>query len=156
MTLEWAATIFYLSTGTFGGELSGAQLRSILQFLHVSVSPAQFEVLHHLFRKAGHVTEYAIFALFLYHCFLKSNRTFWQASAAKWSVMTAGMYSLTDEFHQRFVPGRGPSLYDCGLDTLAALLAVLAVLVWTRAFRPSRPPLPPVAPKPVVSGDAAV
>lgn len=141
--MVWAATIFYLSTGTFGGAMSGALLRCILQFIHVTVSPAQFATIHHLFRKAGHVTEYSIFSLFLYHCYLKSNRTFWLAKAAGGAVLTAGVYSLTDEFHQSFVPGRGPSLYDCGLDTLAAFLAVLGIYAWTRAFPPKQGPLSP-------------
>jgi VanZ family protein len=37
----------------------------------------------------------------------------------------AGAYSLTDEFHQTFVPGRGPSLIDCGIDTTGAALGAL-------------------------------
>ena len=91
------------------------------------MSPATFDILHHLFRKSGHVTEYAIFSLFLYHCLLKSNRTVWRPRIAAWSILIAGAYSLTDEFHQSFVPGRGPSLWDCGLDTTAAALGMFMI-----------------------------
>jgi len=47
---------------------------------------------------------------------------------AAWCVLAAGLYSLTDEFHQIFVPGRHASLLDCGLDTLGASVAMLAPL----------------------------
>jgi VanZ family protein len=47
-------------------------------------------------------------------------------------VLLAGLYSLTDEFHQRFVPGRGPSIVDCGFDTIGAMLGML-IVYFTRA-----------------------
>ncbi len=43
------------------------------------------------------------------------------------AVLIAGLYSLTDEFHQTMVPGRGPSLRDCGIDTFGAALGILAL-----------------------------
>jgi VanZ family protein len=131
-TLAWAGTIFLFSTGTFVGSFTEMLLQYILHFLHLRVTLPTFLLLHHLFRKAGHVTEYFIFGMFLYHCFLNSNRTEWRARTAVWAVMGAGLYSLTDELHQRFVPGRGPSLRDCGIDTMGAALAMLFIFIWTR------------------------
>jgi len=91
----------------------------------VSVSPATFELLHHLMRKSAHMTEYAIFAMLLYGSRRVSNPFDWRPWRALTCVAIAAAYSLTDEFHQIFVPGRGPSLWDCGLDTLGATLAML-------------------------------
>jgi len=41
--------------------------------------------------------------------------------------MTAG--SL-DEFHQRFVPSRGPSVHDILIDTIGAIFFQLAIALW--------------------------
>lgn len=134
ITLAWAATIFLLSTGTYAGSFSEMLLRYILNFLHFTVTLQTFLVLHHVFRKLAHLTEYGIFGMLLYHCFLNSNQTEWRAKTAAWAVLVAGLYSLTDEFHQIFVPGRGPALTDCGIDTTGATLAMLVIFVWTRVF----------------------
>ena len=40
------------------------------------------------------------------------------------AVSLAVLYSLTDEFHQAFVPGRTPSLMDLGVDAVGAVLGV--------------------------------
>ncbi|OGS19226.1 MAG: hypothetical protein A2219_08140 [Elusimicrobia bacterium RIFOXYA2_FULL_50_26] len=68
-------------------------------------------------RKLAHLTEYAVL-------FLLSRRamagTYPQAqpqpvfSAA---IIFSIFYAATDEFHQSFVPGRGPSVIDVGIDT---------------------------------------
>jgi VanZ family protein len=141
ITLVWATLIFKLSTDTFASSLSALLLRDFLDLLRVTVTPAAFDTLHHLFRKTAHVTEYAIFSMLLYHCLLSSNRTVWRTKVAVWSVLIAGAYSLTDEFHQLFVPGRTASLWDCGIDTAGALVGMLVVLAWTRFFARREPVL---------------
>ncbi|MNL79991.1 VanZ like family protein [compost metagenome] len=45
-----------------------------------------------------------------------------------WAAATA--YAATDEWHQAFVPGRGPALTDVGIDSLGAATALLAA--WLR------------------------
>lgn len=125
VALAWAGLIFYLSTGTFGGSFTTSLLIEILEFLRISVAPATFGLLHHLMRKSAHVTEYAVFAMLIYGSAEDSRPFDWRPRRALLSVVIAGVYSLTDEFHQRFVPGRGPSLVDCGIDTVGATLGVL-------------------------------
>jgi VanZ family protein len=142
ITLVWAAVIFLMSTGTYGGSFTAMLVWDILGFLHLSVTLETFHLIHHLVRKMGHLTEYGIFGIFLYHCFLNSNRTEWRPKAAFLAIMAAGLYSLTDEFHQIFVPGRGPALTDCGIDTMGATLAMLIVFMWSRLYT-SRHPLTP-------------
>jgi VanZ family protein len=139
ITLAWAILIFDLSTSAFGGALSAWLLREMLSLAHLSISDTTFAMLHFLLRKLAHCTEYAVFSLLLYHCILNSNRTEWRARAAAWSVLIAGLYSLTDEFHQLFVPGRGASLMDCGIDTTGAVIGMLVILVWTRFIQTGFP-----------------
>jgi len=121
----WAALIFYLSTAGFGGSFTEWLLGQVFTFLHISVSPVTFELVHHLMRKSAHMTEYAIFGMLLYGSSRHKRPFDWHPRRALICVAIAAAYSLTDEFHQRFVPGRGPSLWDCGIDTIGATLGVL-------------------------------
>ncbi|HEV2495783.1 MAG TPA: VanZ family protein [Terriglobia bacterium] len=127
--VAWAGLIFYLSTGTFGGSLTASLLSQILSFLHANVSPSTFEALHHVFRKSAHLTEYAIFAILMYGSRRDEHPFDWRARRALACLVMASAYSLTDEFHQIFVPGRGPSLVDCGIDTVGAGLGLLLFYV---------------------------
>jgi hypothetical protein len=47
------------------------------------------------------------------------------------AVVAAG-YSLTDELHQLFVPGRTSSVFDSGLDALGAILGMAALYAYVR------------------------
>ena len=127
VTLAWAAEIFYLSTSTFSGGFSQTLLAQLLDSLHLSVSPDTLDVLDTIVRKFAHLTEYAILALLLYGCFGGKDGFRWQLRVASWCVVAAAAYSLTDELHQVFSPGRHPSLIDCGIDTIGAAIAMLLV-----------------------------
>jgi VanZ family protein len=52
------------------------------------------------------------------------------------SGRASGSYSLTDEFHQLFVPGRHASLFDCLIDTMGALMGLLLLSTVLVALRP--------------------
>lgn len=125
MTVAWAALIFFLSTRTFAPDFSRGLLGWMLQLLHLRVSSGTFNLFHALLRKSAHLTEYAIFALLLYGFPHDKRPGLWQPRRAAFCIAIAAAYSLTDEFHQLFVPGRHASLGDCGLDTIGATLAML-------------------------------
>lgn len=126
-TLAWAAEIFYLSTPTFKGSLSQSLLTQLLNSLQLSVAPDTLDILDSIVRKLAHLTEYAIFGLLLYGCFGRKDRFRWRPRLASWCVVAASAYSLTDELHQVFSPGRHASLIDCGIDTTGAAIAMLLV-----------------------------
>jgi VanZ family protein len=128
----WAGVIFYMSTRNFGASFSNHILADVLGFFHLEVSHHAFHLLATGFRKLGHFTEYGIFAIFLYHALGDENRSAWNSRKALACILLAGLYSLTDEFHQRFVPGRGPSIVDCGFDTLGATLGILVVYLLSK------------------------
>jgi VanZ family protein len=127
-----------MSTRTFGSSFSARLLADALALLHVQVSSHIFDLLNFLFRKCGHFTEYGIFAIFLYRAVSDRPRRAWQPRIALTCILLAGLYSLTDEFHQRFVPGRGPSIVDCGYDTLGAALGMLILYLWRSRSRVQR------------------
>ena len=61
-------------------------------------------------------------------CFLLALPPDWRTcrprAAAVCTVLFCLAYGLSDEFHQRFVPGRFPGVDDLVFDTLGGLLAV--------------------------------
>jgi VanZ family protein len=125
LTLAWAGLIFYLSSQTFGADFSKIVLADGLRLVHLDVSPGTFAFLHVLLRKLAHLTEYAIFALLLYGTPGKGKQMLWRPQRALACILLAAAYSLTDEFHQLYVPGRHASLLDCGVDTMGASIAML-------------------------------
>ncbi len=134
LTFIWAAAIYVFSTESFGSSLTAFLLEHVLSWLHITVSPRTYLTLHFLLRKLAHVTEYGIFSLLLYGSFASASRVEWHARTALWTVFVASLYSLTDEFHQSFVPGRGASLLDCGIDTAGAALGMLGLYGRERLF----------------------
>ncbi len=124
-TVTWAGLIFFLSTRTFNPDFSQGLLGWALATLHIRLSLGTFDHLHMLLRKSAHLTEYAIFALLLYGFPHDRRPGVWQPRRAVICIAIAAAYSLTDEFHQLFVPGRHGSLSDCGIDTIGATLAML-------------------------------
>jgi VanZ family protein len=125
ITLAWAGNISFLSTGSYGGSVTGWLLREILSLGHIHLPAPTFEIAHFLVRKLAHCTEYGMFALFLYHSFTFRQPESWNTRSAVSAVIVAGLFSLTDEYHQSFVPGRTASIKDCGFDTFGALVAMV-------------------------------
>lgn len=78
--------------------------------------------------KTGHFVGYAILgACVLYG--LASAR--WAGVTARhgWQALAvSSIYGASDEFHQRFVPGRSPDVNDWIADTLGAAAAIVVLL----------------------------
>ena len=115
-TTAWAGLIFYLSTQKFGSSFSEGLLKEALGSVHWHVSAYTFEILHLLIRKLAHLTEYGILGLLLYGSLEWEPQMSWNFRRMVLALLIVAAYSLTDEFHQLFVPGRGASLVDCGID----------------------------------------
>ena len=74
-------------------------------------------------RKAAHMTEYAVLTLLVAFGFYVNGfrRKCWLMVGFIFCVL----YAATDEFHQSFVGGRGPSVRDVGIDSLGVLIATI-------------------------------
>ena len=132
--LGWAGVIICLSTERFGTGLSFGIESSLLNLLHIGLSADTFQTLHAVSRKLAHLIEYGVFCFLIYRSLGNQYRICWRPQLALWSVLAAAAYSLTDEFHQLFVPGRGASLVDCALDTVGAAIAMSLVYAYSRAW----------------------
>ena len=120
----WALVIFHLSTSAYGPGLSGRLLAGALSLLHLAIPVPRLEVLNHFARKAAHLGEYAVLAVLL--CAASEEQPLqWRPQRVLACFLVVLAYSLTDEFHQRFVPGRNASLADCGIDSIGGAMGVL-------------------------------
>ena len=86
-------------------------------------------------RKLAHMTEYFILAVCIsFPLFVYGLRGFWL-------LLIAGLFCVgfacTDEFHQSFVAGRGPSKRDVFIDSCGAFIGILLVQIFCRSFLPA-------------------
>jgi VanZ family protein len=111
-----------------------ALLMMIVIFLF-SAQPAShlpdFDWADRLVKKSGHVMGYAILA-FLYWRALQFNED------KRWVAwLLALLYAMTDEFHQSFVSGRHPAIWDVILfDNLGTLISLWLVARYRKQKRP--------------------
>lgn len=136
LTVGWAAKIFWLSTESFSGERSGSHLRMLFALLELDVSPEAFRTIHLALRKTAHLVEYCLLGVLVLRALAatRENLTRFQLSAL--SVLISAAYAFSDEFHQMFVNGRGPSVVDWTIDTVGATLGVLLLSTGALALRP--------------------
>ena len=71
-----------------------------------------------------HVIEYAILAFLIVRGVLKLNYRFNFKKIMLWTFVFCVIYAFLDEFHQRFVPGRTPSLADILFDIIGAGIGI--------------------------------
>jgi VanZ family protein len=131
----WAGVIFYLSAQPNLGTPS-----AIVALLRESgVPPETYELIDYLVRKAAHFTEYAILAVLIHHALgLVSGWSAQRRVAVAWAL--AVLYAASDEFHQSFVPGRGPAVTDVVIDACGALAGLLLWRILARWWAARRMP----------------
>ena len=100
----WMAVIYYLSGRT------PTQLHSLFPFIQ-NFNP-------------GHLLAYFILGLLVYYSL---NKTKPGSLNYYWVILIALLYGISDEFHQKFVPGRTPDIMDLINDLIGALVAVLVI-----------------------------
>jgi VanZ family protein len=124
----WAALIFIGSTDLLSGTNTGVLVRPVL-WLFPHVSEATLALVHFLVRKTGHFTEYAILALLAARVFRTSSRELLRNHWFWVSLLFVVAYSLSDEFHQSFVPSRTASIYDSVIDSVGGLTALVLLAI---------------------------
>ena len=131
----WMAFIFAMSATP--GDISGAQSGRLARLLAACLTPffemdaGAINTLDFFVRKCAHMTEYAVLFL-LYRAALGDSGA--RSRGVKALLLVIG-YAATDEFHQVFVPGRGPAVMDVAIDTCGALIgwSAAAMIGWIKA-----------------------
>ena len=121
----WAALIFIGSTDLLSAANTGGVLVRPVLWLFPHLSETNLEIIQFVVRKAGHLTEYAIFALLAARAFRTSSRELFRNRWFCASLLLVIAYSLSDEFHQSFYPSRTASIYDCMIDSFGGLTALV-------------------------------
>ena len=147
LPIAWLPVFFGLSvislesTATMSGANTGRWLLELCHALWGQTDGPSFETAHFLLRKLGHFCGYGTLSLLFYRAWFVSVSGFWKGSlrglrleAVGLAVSSTFVVACLDEWHQRFLVGRGSSFYDVLIDTAGAVLfnSVLQVVVARR------------------------
>jgi len=102
-------TVIFIASGTPGKEIPG------------------FGVLDTILKKGAHMAGYALLAISYLYAIADSGMA--KRRIIVMAIVLAGLYAVTDEFHQSFTPGRNPSVADVGIDAVGA---IIGTLIWSR------------------------
>jgi VanZ family protein len=83
-----------------------------------------------VFEKSAHTFEFAVLGLLLCRALAAGESP--SRRVLRTAVLLAWLYALSDEFHQRYVPGRAADWLDVFFDWLGALIGTWS---WLRVRR---------------------
>lgn len=119
------------------GEISGSLSRKVTEFIveviaKIKIIDFEFklqyiEILHPIIRKLAHFSIYAFvgFSIMGFMCTFDSKNIF----KVLISLCVGVTYAISDEIHQYFIPGRGPSIIDVGIDSLGVLTGIFLLII---------------------------
>lgn len=92
------------------------------------------EILTPIVRKTAHFSIYALLGIFTtnFVLTLENKKTY---KTIIFSLMFCFIYAVTDEIHQRFIPGRSGEIRDVLIDTSGALVGILFTIAITLLIR---------------------
>ena len=120
--IVWATLIFFFSSqpSSDSSELSSSILDVINKILPFSLDL-------HTIRKLAHFTEF--FILGLLTCNVANSYHKMNKISLISSILFCVLYAISDEFHQCFVPGRGPGIKDVFIDSLGSISAIIIIYI---------------------------
>lgn len=129
--IVWMIVIFSASTQLGTAEHSSRIFRPLMLWLFPDISETSLDTAHYYFRKIGHLSEYALLAILMWHA-LKSMASVTR-SRGVWGqfllvILCCALYAGTDELHQLFVASREARVTDVLIDTCGASIGALIFL----------------------------
>ena len=91
-----------------------------------SVVPDSLRVPHEILGRYLHVLEFAVLALLVTRAFFLQGNLISRGRVMSAAFILSQSYSLLDEVHQSFVPGRTFQVLDLSLDLAGTLLGLVA------------------------------
>ena len=145
--LCWMALIFMTSTDALSAAHTSGFIEPFLLRLFPHISPQTLDAVHFCIRKGAHLTEYGILGILLWRALPEYKGS---PDVADWrragvALLAATFYAATDEYHQSFVPSRGPSVHDVLIDACGAAIALTIVCLANRQ-RARRAPVAAASP----------
>ena len=117
---------------------SSIYFEPLLRWLFPQMTAEHVELIHHLFRKTCHLTEYAIFALLCRNAIRRSTKnitTNWRWDEAGLALALVFLYAASDELHQVFVPMRTGQVSDVMVDSSGGAIGLLLLWLGEKMFR---------------------
>ena len=80
-----------------------------------------------ILKKSDHIIEYAILYYLVYRALTKNFLKQKNSLITVYSLLFTLLYSISDEYHQSFTPGRHCKAMDIGFDFLGMLVSYLRI-----------------------------
>ncbi|MBW9154763.1 VanZ family protein [Clostridium estertheticum] len=128
LVIGWMMVIFIFSSQV--GKVSNENNKFVIyvfNLLGLNLNNIFGTLSDFIVRKASHFTEYFILYMLIYRAMNKSKKIDMKIFIA--SILIVFLYACSDEFHQSFVPGRGPAFRDVMVDTCGGLTAFLFIYI---------------------------
>lgn len=84
-------------------------------------------------RKLAHLSIYTLVGIFIMAFMCTYNTKVLYKFGI--SLLVGLIYAITDEYHQSFVAGRGPSIRDVCIDTTGVFIGIIIVLMIVSVFK---------------------
>ena len=119
------------------GETSGSLSRKVTEFIVEIITKIKtidfelksqyIEILHPIIRKLAHFSIYTFvgFSIMGFMCTFDIEDIF----KVIISFCIGVTYAISDEVHQYFIPGRGPSITDVGIDSLGVIMGIFLLVI---------------------------
>lgn len=147
LVIIWMCVVFKFSSevSEVSSNTSGGTIEIILKLIKHDWTPEELakttEMLQPYIRKLAHFTLYAIGGFLIYG--LNSNSKKIEELEKKnkklnkfsISAVVGFIYSITDEIHQEFVPGREGRIYDVGIDSLGILFGCFIRKIFNKILK---------------------
>jgi VanZ family protein len=129
--LIWLCVIFVGSTDVMSAEQTSRFLVPFLRWLKPDIPLEAIEQIHFFVRKLGHISEYAVLAVFLWRALRWGINLRMKMSilvVVVWFVCS--IFAATDEFHQSFIPSRTASPHDVMIDICGAVVGLTICMMF--------------------------
>ncbi len=127
---------FSAQNGEQSGAMSGRLTTWVLNLIipeFEEFSPEQQETIRRtaglIIRKLAHFSEYALLGFSLMLHIRQIQKKTMVRLPWLWSWAVGTLYAATDEFHQGFVAGRGPSVVDVMIDSSGVIAGTMLLLL---------------------------
>ncbi|MEZ0537031.1 VanZ family protein [Caldicellulosiruptoraceae bacterium PP1] len=138
----WMVLIFYLSSqpSVESNNLSKKTTKAIIKIVeNKDVKNKNIYIdkkvihLNDIVRDYAHFFLYLILSILLCNALFLSNKKILYISIL--SILISLLYSITDEIHQIFVPGRGSQIQDVLIDVSGAFLGAIIYILFINIFK---------------------
>jgi VanZ family protein len=152
--LAWMLLIFSASADARSYQHSSTLFVPLLHWLFPAMSLEHIEMIHLVFRKCGHLTEFAILALLFWRAIHhtrqrpislegrvggpvapKRSEGGWRWDEAGLALSFVFLYAAGDEFHQIFVSMRTALVSDIFIDTAGGVIGLLLFWLLGKGFK---------------------